>query len=78
MENAVTESDRLFRIDDNVYILHGNFWNMVLGIDKKYETLSIYVVFRLPKLAQVAWSNTFFSEVGYTLFVPYKCFIAVE
>ena len=24
-------------------ILHGNVWNMVLDIDKKYETLSIYV-----------------------------------
>ena len=41
MENAVTESDRLSGIDENVCILHGNIWNMVLGIDKKYETLSI-------------------------------------
>ena len=23
-------------------ILHGNIWNMVSGIDEKYETLSIY------------------------------------
>ena len=42
MENAGTESDRLSRIDVNVCILHGNVWSMVLGIDKKYETLSIY------------------------------------
>ena len=26
----------------NSYILDGNIWNMVLGIDAKYETLSIY------------------------------------
>ena len=44
MENAVTESDRLSGIDENVCILHGNIWNIVLGIDKKYETLSIYYV----------------------------------
>ena len=43
MENAVTESDRLSGIDENVCILHGNIWNMVLGIDEKYETLSIYL-----------------------------------
>ena len=24
---------------ENVCILHGNIWNMVLGFDKKYETL---------------------------------------
>ena len=42
MENAVTETDRLSGIDENVCILHGNIWYMVLGIDKKYETLSIY------------------------------------
>ena len=42
MENAVAESDRLFGIDENVGILHGNIWNMVSGIDEKYETLSIY------------------------------------
>ena len=42
MENAFTESDRLSGIDENVCILHGNIWNMVLGIDEKYETLSIH------------------------------------
>ena len=42
MENVVTESDRLSAIDENVCILHGNVWDMVFGIDKKYETLSIY------------------------------------
>ena len=36
MENAVAESDRLSRIDENVCILHGNTWNMFLGIDEKY------------------------------------------
>ena len=42
MENAVTESDRLSGIDENVCILHDNTKNMFLGIDEKYETLSIY------------------------------------
>ena len=42
MENAVTESDRLSGIDENVCILHDNTQNMFLGIDKKYETLSIH------------------------------------
>ena len=42
MENAVTESDRLSGIDENVCILHDNTQNMFLGIDEKYETLSIY------------------------------------
>ena len=42
IENAVAESDRLSAIDENVCILHGNTWNMVLGIDEKYKTLSIY------------------------------------
>ena len=34
MENAVSESDRLSGIDENVCNLHANIWNMVLGIDK--------------------------------------------
>ena len=42
MENAVTESDRFSGIDENVCILHGNIWNMVAGIDEKFETLSMY------------------------------------
>ena len=42
MENAVTESDRLSGIDENVCILHDIIWNIVLGIDEKYETLSIH------------------------------------
>ena len=49
MKNAVTESDRLSGIDENVCILHGNIWNMVLGIDKKYETLSICLFIKFSK-----------------------------
>ena len=43
MENAVTESDRLYGIDENVCILHNNTQKMFLGIDEKYQTLSIYI-----------------------------------
>ena len=43
MENAVTESDRLSRIDENVCILHGNTQNIFWVFDEKYETLSIYI-----------------------------------
>ena len=43
MENAVTESDRLSRIDENVCILHDNIQNMFWVFDEKYETLSIYL-----------------------------------
>ena len=43
MENAVTKSDKLSGIDENVCILHDNTQNVFLGIDEKYETLSIYV-----------------------------------
>ena len=42
MEIAVTKSDRLSEIDENVCIVHDNTQNVFLGIDKKYETLSIY------------------------------------
>ena len=42
MENAVTKSDRLSGIDENVCILHDNTQNVFLGINEKYETLSIY------------------------------------
>ena len=42
MENAVAESDRLSGIDENVCILHDNTQNVFLGINEKYETLSIY------------------------------------
>ena len=47
MENAVIESDRLSGIDENVSILHDNTKNMFLGINEKYETLSIYNVEKL-------------------------------
>ena len=43
MENVVTKSDRLSRSDENVCILHDNTQNVFLGINEKYETLSIYV-----------------------------------
>ena len=43
MENAVTESDRLSGIDENVCILHDNTQNMFWVFDEKYETLSIYI-----------------------------------
>ena len=46
MENAVTEIDRLSGIDENVCILHGNTKNMFLGINEKYETLSMYLVWK--------------------------------
>ena len=42
MENAVTESDRLSGIDENVCILHDNTQNMFWVFDEKYETLSIH------------------------------------
>ena len=42
MENAVTESNRLSGIDENVCILHDNTQNMFWVFDEKYETLSIY------------------------------------
>ena len=32
------------QIDENVCILHGTLWNMVLDINEKYETLSIYTI----------------------------------
>ena len=42
IENAVTESERLSEIDENVCILHDNIYNMFLGINEKYETVYIY------------------------------------
>ena len=43
MENAVTESDRLSGIDENVCVLHGNTQNMFWVFDEKYENLPIYI-----------------------------------
>ena len=43
MENAVSESDRLSGIDENVCNLHANIWNMVLGIDKNTR-LCLYML----------------------------------
>ena len=45
------ESDRLSGIDDNVCILHSNTYYMFLGIDGKYETLSINLHQNPPKYA---------------------------
>ena len=44
MENAVTESDILSGIYENVCILHDNTQNLFLVFVEKYETLSIYII----------------------------------
>ena len=65
MENAVTGSDRLSGIDENVCILHGKK-NMFLGIDEKYETLSIYVYWLSANRIMVAvcFSYLFLPELS--------------